>query len=393
MNARLLRALGPRRGLCLVTVTATICTLLLACPPETSAAATPLESGVSSSSGNWVVVPMGVLSDESNTFWQLLHAAPGSSRWSVVTPPGVADNGGLVVAAPQGSTLVGFLPSGHLRFSPLSQSGDDGSTWNPVFLPGALAAAPDALAYAAGSSGGALAVVGSRAVFQAGASLGSWAPLVTAVQLRRVAPGCGVSDLSAVAFSPAGDPMVAATCSGRGTVGLFTRIDGSWQASGPGLHGALGRVSTSVLRLGSSGTSTVALVETTAASNHSLVALWQTGSVWSGSAARAVPRGGSIAATSLGLGGMLAVLAHTKSGGLLATYVAPGRPWAALPTPPVHTVALADVTPNRISFGATLFDAFTVNGQSLSVYALTPAGTRWVLVQTIRVPLAYGSSS
>ncbi len=335
---------------------------------------------------------MGVLSDESNTFWQLLHAPPGSSRWSVVTPPGVADNGGLVLAAPQSSTLVGFLPSGNLRFSPLSQSGDDGSTWNPEFLPGALASAPNALADGAGSSGGALAVVGGRVVYRAGASLGSWAPLVTAVQLRRVSPECGVSDVSAVAFSPSGEPMVASNCSGRGAVGVFTRTNGAWQTSGFELRGAFGRASTSVVRLASSGTSTVALVETTTASNHSLVAAWQTGTVWSGSAARAVPHGGSVAATSLGLGGALAVLVRAKDGGLAATYVAPGHRWTTLPTPPVHTVALADVTPNGISLGATLFDAFTVNGQSLSVYALTPAGTRWVLVQTIRVPLAYGSS-
>ena len=336
---------------------------------------------------------MGVFSEESNTFWQLLHASPGSSHWSVVTPPGVADNGGLVVGASQSSVLVGFLPNARLRFSPLAQSSDDGSTWNPVFLPGGLAVVPDALAYAEGNPGGALAVVGGRLVFETGTDLGAWSPIASSVQFRRASPRCLVSGIGAVAYSGSGEPMVAANCSGGGMVGLFTRRGGSWQASGSELHGALSRASTSVLRLGSSGANTIALVQATTARNRSLVAQWQTGSVWSDSPPLTVPRGGSVTATSLSLGGLLAVLAHTKDGRLVAEYVGPGRRWAALPTPPGATVALADVAPSSLSFGATLFDAFTVKGTVLSVYALTPAGTKWVLAQTIRVPLAYGSSS
>ena len=56
-------------------------------------------------------------------------------------------------------------------------------------------------------------------------------------------------------------------------------------------------------------------------------------------------------------------------------------------------MALAPVAPAGASSGASLFDAFTVQGTVLSVYAPTPEGSRWVQVQTIRVPLAYGSSS
>jgi hypothetical protein len=396
VNAGALRAPCPRAGtpLVAVTVTAAVFALLLACVPDVSGAwATPLESGVSSSSGSWVVLPMGMLSQQLNTFWQLLHVAPGSSRWSVVTPPGVADNGGLVAAASQSSILVGFLPNALLRFSPLAQSSDDGSTWSPVFLPGGLAVVPDALAYEEGNPGGALAVVGSRLVFETGTGLGAWSPIASSVQLRRASPRCGVSGVSAVAYSGSGEPMVAANCSGGGMVGLFTRRAGSWHASGSELHGALGRASTSVLRLGSSGTNTIALVQATTARNRWLVAQWQTGSVWSDSPPLTVPRGGSVTATFLSLGGMMAVLARTERGGLVAEYVGPGRPWATLPTPPGDTVALADVAPSNLSFGTTLFDAFAVKGTVLSVYALTPAGTRWVLAQTIRVPIAYGSSS
>ena len=74
--------------------------------------------------------------------------------WSLVTPPGVADNGGL--------DRVGFrrrrpwsasCPASLLRFSPLAQSANGGSSWVPAFLPGALAPLPDALAYDAASPG------------------------------------------------------------------------------------------------------------------------------------------------------------------------------------------------------------------------------------------------
>jgi hypothetical protein len=37
-------------------------------------------------------------------------------------------------------------------------------------------------------------------------------------------------------------------------------------------------------------------------------------------------------------------------------------------------------------------DSFVVDGTVLHVFALTPAGTTWALVQTTNVPLAYGSS-
>jgi hypothetical protein len=37
-------------------------------------------------------------------------------------------------------------------------------------------------------------------------------------------------------------------------------------------------------------------------------------------------------------------------------------------------------------------DAFTVNGGSLGVFALTPSGAKWVRVQSSEIPLAYGSS-
>jgi len=65
----------------------------------------------------------------------------------------------------------------------------------------------------------------------------------------------------------------------------------------------------------------------------------------------------------------------------------------ALPVPPVDTVALAWVTPSATTFGGIALDALAVvGGTGLRVYALTPAGAKWVHVQSAQVPLAYGSS-
>ena len=152
-------------------------------------APSPLQSAISTASDSWVTLPMGNLSDPSNTFWELFHSFAGSSHWSLVTPPGVADNGGLVAGASTGAALVGVLPSQLLHFSPLAQSSDGGASWAPGFLPTGLAPLPDALAYQAAAPGGAIALVERRRErWWRRSNLSSWFPLVSATNLRRVSP-------------------------------------------------------------------------------------------------------------------------------------------------------------------------------------------------------------
>ena len=88
-----------------------------------------------------------------NTFWELFHAAPASSAWSLVTPPGVADNGGLVESASADADPGRCPPERPAALLPLAQSAHSGSSWAPAFLPGALAPVPDALAYDSSSPG------------------------------------------------------------------------------------------------------------------------------------------------------------------------------------------------------------------------------------------------
>ncbi len=388
----------PRsRGLTLSVVVCALAFGLLADAPAARAGAavarSPMESAVSTSGGSWVILPMGDPSDKSNTFWELFHAVPGTSRWSLVTPPGVADNGGLVAGASAGSVVVAVLPSGLLRFSPLALSTDGGKSWGPLLLPAGLAPLPDALAYEAASPGGAIALTGSGRALSAPENLSSWSPLVSTAGLARVSPGCGVTAFDAAAILPSGAPVIATGCRRGGQVGVFTKTTGSWQPIGFTLGGSLRRAATTVLRLEVTGSTTTVLVSASRAGRRALVALWRTGGTpWTESVPLALSAGGSVLSSSVGAGGGLAVLLGSPRGGRIAFDIASGgRLWSPLPRLPSRTTALALPT-TPMTLDAEEVDAFTVDGGSLGVFALTPSGTTWIRVQSSEIPLAYGSS-
>jgi hypothetical protein len=374
-------------------VSALVLGALLVAPavPAGAVVSPPLASATSTPDGSWVVLPMGDLTDESNTFWQLFQAAPGSSRWSLVTPQGTADNGGLVAGASSGSILAGVVPSGLLRFSPLSLSNNGGSSWSPAFLPGGLAAGPDALALQEAGAGGALAIVGGK-VLAATKSLASWTPLVSAAHLGRVSRTCGVTAPAAVAITATGTPLVATGCRRGGIVGIFTPVDGSWHSVGGTLEGKLRGAATTVLRLETPGSSTIALVSAGGSGQRELVGLrGAPGAPWTVSTPLALAPGASVMASAVGADGRSAVLVRSKAGSV-AYVLTPGGRWSRLPPLPAGTaaVALPDAPP---TLDASPVDAFTVHGGSLGVYALTPSGTGWARVQSSQVPISYGSSS
>ncbi len=367
--------------------------LLLVTPALPTGAATvraPLPSAVSTSGDSWVSLPMGELSDENNTFWQLLHSVPGSSHWSLVTPEGVADNGGLVAGATAGSIVIGFLPSNLLRYSPLAQSADGGATWTPKLLPAGLAALPDALGYGMTGSGGAIAAVSGGDVLTAPASLAHWSLLVSVSRLARMFPSCGVTTIDAVAILPTGSPLVATGCR-RGVVGIFTKDAGTWTSYGTRLSGE-SRSGTVVLRLEASGPTTAALAATAEGDRRALVALWRQGAApWTTSAPLTVPSGTSVLASAVGDDGALAVVLGSRRNGARAFSIDPDGAWAQLPPPPAGTSAIA-LPSSPPTVDAKAIDAFTVRGGSLGVFALTPSGATWVRVQSSQVALAYGSS-
>jgi hypothetical protein len=377
---------GPRHGVAACAVALLLFFLSLSAPA--SAAPAPLPGGTESVTGAWAVVPMGQLSEPANTFWQLLKGHPGSSAWSVATPEGVADNGGLVAASSGAEVVVGFLPSQLLRYSPLSVSEDGGTTWNPAYLPGALAARPDVLTV---GPSGALAIVGTT-VLQAAPSLRTWSRLVSLAGLRATGSRCAPGALDAVAFASSGAPMVATSCLHGGWVGLFTHSSAGWTPASVVLPGRLRLATTSVLTLSAGAGPTTALVVARSARGNEVLALWESASgAWSASAPLPIPSGSSLRSAAAGSGGAMTVLvASTRAKSVYQ--VLPGGPWARFPSPPAGTVAIASTLLSSPTFGSIAADAFVVDGAELRVFALTPAGSKWVVVQTTQVPLAYGSS-
>jgi len=377
----------------------------------TAPVAIPLISGVTTATQSSVLLPMGHLNDPANTFWELFLRPAGSTSWTLQTPKGVADNGGLVVAEPPaGPVTVGFLPSALLRFSPLAQSTDGGRTWSPGSLSAALVAAPDALAggptyVAMGVAAGdvtALVSGSGQSVQTSSGDLSTWRTVATTKSLAKTVRGCGVQRISAVAANAAG-PILGVQCRQSGRIGvLFPPAAGSgsasttWTSGGPLLTGGTSGTAT-VLRLeATSSYGTVAssvagltgLAGVQSGGATSLVAFWSLplGPGWTQSTRLTIPSGWTVwaSATGGGSGRGIAVLLGSGSRRRIVTVAGPGAGWVTVPSPPSGTGAVATV--------GTETDAFVVSGSGLSVWALTP-GSAWSRTQTATVPIPYGSSS
>jgi hypothetical protein len=338
----------------------------------------PLSTSLVTPQGTWAVTVMGGSAADENNFWQLFVRPAGATRWSLVTPEGVADNGGLVAAAgdEQGASLVvGFRPSQGLAFSPLATSGDTGKTWTPGLLDADLADVPDAMAVA--PSGQTLALLHDggieAAASAAAATAGQWSRLTTLSALAASAPGrgCGLVAVNAVTFGPNNVPMAAGSCVRRGVAGVFADRGGAWQAAGPVLPAGFGGDQVQVLGLSRNAALLVA--------GTSLLAAWSDGGRWTVSAP--VAAGDGVSASGFGPGGSVWVL---LGGGRAETIGGPGGSWQALPTLPTGTATLAPGS------GSSSYDALAVAGSRLTVWRL--AAGAWAQVQVINVPITYGSS-
>ena len=211
------------------------------------AAPRALATSVSASGATWATVRTGGRIT-GGKFWQLLVRPAGSSRWRLATPPGVADNGGLAVAGAGRSLSVGFVPNALLRFTPLATTTDGGTAWSQGLFQGGLTGAPSALAVLPGNR---LVAITAKAAEISGPGGASWLPLVTLRALAASAAdrSCGLTRLTAVAASPAGDPLVAGQCRRAGVAGIFEHSAGGWHAVGQVLGGSLRRLRVSVLQM------------------------------------------------------------------------------------------------------------------------------------------------
>jgi hypothetical protein len=362
-----------------------------------SGAGPSLATSLSTAEDSWAIVPMSA----NPTFWEVFVRPAKSSTWQLVTPPGVADNSGLVAAADTGSGLtVAVRPSQDLAFTPVATTTDAGASWatdGPIST--GVAASPGALAV----SGRQLAAVLDDGTVEASSNGGStWATLAKPGTIAAAAAGqkCGTAHVTSVAFGPVPSQVLAAAeCGATGTAGVFAYSAGDgWQRLSLPASGQL-------VRLGAGS----ALVRTPAG----LTELWadtalhrcacaplsasatpaptsspgSSAADWTASAPLPVTNavtasGGLAGATATSSGGTWVLL----PGGQAATIGGRGQQWLLLPPTPAHTTVLA-------SGPGTALDALAVSGSTLTVWQLDHGSTVWSRAQTISVPLEPNSSS
>ena len=335
--------------------------------------------------GTWAVAVMGGSAARHNNFWQLLIRPAGSTRWKLVTPPGTADNGGLVLAGAGRALIAAFRPSQYLRFTPLAETRTGGQAWTSLSPVGAaLASAPDALA-AEPASGRLLALLANGTAAQSAPGYTAWKTVASRRILAATPTGlhCALRALTAASFTPSGIPLVGGSCARPGAAGIFADVSGTWQAAGPVLPGALARQDIAVLRLTQTGKQTVALLTAGHGPAASLLAAWSAGNGGHWALSPPLPlHGAALTSASFGPGGTAAVILTGRRGEAITSA---GGQWHLLPALPPGTVTLAPGTGGSVS-------ALAVHRATLTVWQASPADATWTTVQTLSVPIQFGSS-
>jgi hypothetical protein len=348
----------------------------------------PLNSSIVVNGSAVAVIPVGILGDSENTFYQVLVGSdPAHLR--LATPPGVASNGGLALAGSPSSIGVAFLTSADLAFSPLARSNDAGRSWDAGSLPVPIARRPDALALAKGTLV-ALAGGGTSEVLAAGDPFGeSWRRLLDLPTLERSSSAgrCRPDALQGVGAGPTGGVVVAVSCTRAGAIPLFVRGEAGWRplVSAPPAYAATAVLQT--LRLMAAPGGSIALVLATNGSRHALYSLRigpGSTTTWSAplfvsSAFRIVASGES------GAGG--AFVLGVANGAMRAVELGPGsvQP-TALPAPPAHVTDLVEAP------GAPPV-ALVPGRTGIQILRLDAATGSWTSIGRLAVPISLGSSS
>jgi hypothetical protein len=333
-------------------------------PATTTSATVSMATSTATSTESWAVLPMA----SNPTFWQIFSRTGNSPDWKLVTPPGVAINGGIVAAAGATSGLTAaVLPSHDLTFTPLAATANGGVSWTtPDPIGSAVAPSPGALA----ADGSNLATVLSDGTIETSASAGtSWSTLAKpgAIAASPAAKGCGAFQITGLSFgSSSANLLAAGTCGTGGTAAVFSYSPGTgWQRQPLPVSGQL-------VQFGGG----TALVDAKAGLTE-----LSGGTGWTSSAP--LPVSGTVTASgSLMDGGAWALL----SGGRAAVIDGAGQSWQSLPTVPTHTAVLA-------AGPAGAIDALAVSGSTLTVWQLASGTTAWSRVEAVNVPIQYGSSS
>jgi hypothetical protein len=353
-------------------------------PEAPPAGASFLATSLVTPAGTWAIAVMGGSVATHNNFWQLFARPAGSTGWKLATPPGVADNGGLVATAAGRSLITAIRPSQYLTYTPLALSRDGGQAWSPAGpLDAALANTPDALA-AAPRTGRLLALLTDGTVKAAAPGYTRWTTLTTRATLAATPAGrrCGLTRLTAATFTASGTPLLAGRCARPGTAGIFATRNRTWEAAGPALPASLAGQPTRVLGLTVAGNREAALLAVGTGADTTLLGAWSPGSSrWALSPS--LPLGGSqVASVSAGPRGALGVVLNGRAGIILT---GPGAAWQWLPFLPAGTQTLALGPRAQVN-------ALAAAGTTLTDWAWTPGSAAWVKTQTLHVPIQYGSS-
>ena len=348
----------------------------------TAPAAAPADSLVTTLStprDSWAVVPVSA----GPAFWEVLVRPTAAATWRLVTPPGVADNGGLVAAVSSPSSLtVAVRPSQALLFTPLTSTPDAGTSWSSATpLSSGVAASPGALA----ADGSNLAAVLGNGAIETSANAGAtWRTLAQpgAIAASAAGKGCGTVAVTWVTFGRTASQVLAAgSCGTSGTTAVFSHAaSGGWQRLKIPVAGRL-------IRLFADGTELVQ-------GQAGLTALW-TGWVAYAPLAGPPPRpaAGRLRSAALPVTSTVTASGELSGGvwvllpgGRAATIGGPGQQWLLLPPLPAATRALASGPGGAV-------DALAISGARLTVWQLPRASTVWTRIQTLTVPVQYGSSS
>jgi hypothetical protein len=348
----------------------------------------PLASSAPMAGGGWALVHVGAASGEES-FWELLWRRAGGRRWSLVTPPGVQDNGGLSIATAQGALVAGFITSGNLRFSPLAVSHDGGASWAPeAILPAGIRSGPDSLAASTGAVLALLARNGGE-VLAPGTGGSSSSTLTSALELARdpVTRDCRLRALTALTVSTSGRLLVGGACAQRGRVGVYVQAGGRWLAAAPPVPAALRRDTLQALRLTSAGSSTFTLIAARSQTQESLLAAWSpdAGSHWDESPVLALGQEEVVSGVALAPGERALVTAQGPHGLSVRACEGPARRWRRVAPPPQGTATVVLGKAGEV-------EAFTVDGSAITSWRLVGASRQWHAAATLRVPLELGSS-
>jgi hypothetical protein len=360
---------------------------------DTAPLSLPLSGSIAMPDSSSAVVVMGKNDGQHDLFWQLFGFDTTKSRWALITPPGVADNGGLMVSGNDSTgLLVGFGASQGLTFSPLALTTDGGTAWSPGGLAEPLASVPSAIALGANSTAVALVDEDAEEVLARAGSLTSWTPLTTETKLAALAAGraCGVQSIDAVDIAPNGDVILGVSCRQPGRVGVFAKTRTGWSLGRVPLSGKDRSDTFDALRITTAGNATGALFYGADGTSKNIVAAWASSSgdtnAWTLSAPLQLGAHDEIIASGMGTNGSQFVVVRSASSTRAEIISGPRSSWQTLSSLPAATATIATEPNGRLV-------ALSVSDTNLTVWEQDAKSDGWEKAQSLTVPIVFGSSA